>query len=425
MLEFHKKKSKNPSKTEPEKRIKDFQEIYSQFDKNDSIEQSSRCSQCGIPYCQIHCPLNNNIPDWLRYIAEGRLEEAYQVSASTNAFPEVCGRVCPQDRLCEGNCVVEQAGFGAITIGNLEKYLTEIAWEKGWVKNLSSQNQFKQKVAIIGSGPAGMAASAYLTQNGYQVDVFEKNDRAGGLMIYGIPNFKLDKKIVERRTEWLLESGVKFNLNMEVGKNISFHDLEKDYDAILIAKGKVQNTNMVVGAQDFRFIGGSFGAASGEAFIAGAQQAIENNIPYIFFSCSGGQRMHESSIALMQMSRTALAVNEIKKKNIPFIVILTNPTTGGVTASWAMLGDILISEPKSVIGFAGRRVIQDTVRETLPDDFQTAEYVKDHGGLDLIVERQYLNSTIGTLLNVLLKKEEARAKKESNVTVDQSLQSAS
>ena len=237
MLEFHKKKPKNPSKTEPEKRIKDFQEIYSQFDKNDSVEQSSRCSQCGIPYCQIHCPLNNNIPDWLRYIAEGRLEEAYQVSASTNAFPEVCGRVCPQDRLCEGNCVVEQAGFGAITIGNLEKYLTEIAWEKGWVKNLSSQNQFKQKVAIIGSGPAGMAASAYLTQNGYQVDVFEKNDRAGGLMIYGIPNFKLDKKIVERRTEWLLESGVKFNLNMEVGKNISFHDLEKDYDAILIATG--------------------------------------------------------------------------------------------------------------------------------------------------------------------------------------------
>ncbi len=196
-------------------------------------------------------------------------------------------------------------------------------------------------------------------------------------------------------------------------------------DAVLIAIGKVQNINAVVGAQDFRFIGGSFGAASGEAFIAGAQHAIENKMPYIFFSCSGGQRMHESSIALMQMSRTALAVNELKKKNIPFIVVLTNPTTGGVTASWAMLGDILISEPKSVIGFAGRRVIQDTVRETLPDDFQTAEYVKDHGGIDLIVERQYLNSTIGTLLNVLLKKAEAQAKQESNVTVDQSLQSAS
>ena len=135
--------------------------------------------------------------------------------------------------------------------------------------------------------------------------------------------------------------------------------------------------------------------------------------------------MMESSIALMQMSRTALAVNELKKKNIPFMVVLTDPTTGGVTASWAMLGDILIAEPKATIGFAGRRVIQDTVRETLPDQFQTAEYVKDHGGIDLVVERQYLNSTIGTLLNVLLKKTEAQAKQDSNVTVDKSLQAAS
>jgi acetyl-CoA carboxylase carboxyl transferase subunit beta len=180
-------------------------------------------------------------------------------------------------------------------------------------------------------------------------------------------------------------------------------------DAILIAKGKVQNINTIVGAQDFRFIGGSFGAASGEAFIAGAQHAIENQMPYVFFSCSGGQRMMESSIALMQMSRTALAVNELKKKNIP----------------WAMLGDILIAEPKATIGFAGRRVIQDTVRETLPDQFQTAEYVKEHGGIDLVIERQYLNSTIGTLLNVLLKKAEAQAKQDSNVTIDKSLQTAS
>ena len=196
-------------------------------------------------------------------------------------------------------------------------------------------------------------------------------------------------------------------------------------DAILIAKGKVQNIYMVAGAQDFRFIGGSFGAASGEAFIAGAQYAIENKMPYVFFSCSGGQRMMESSIALMQMSRTALAVNELKNKNIPFIVVITNPTTGGVTASWAMLGDIILAEKGSVCGFAGKRVIQDTVRETLPDEFQTAEYVRDHGFIDLVIERKYLNSTVGTLLNVLLKKAEARAKQDSNVTVDKSLQAAS
>ena len=205
----------------------------------------------------------------------------------------------------------------------------------------------------------------------------------------------------------------------------SARKLTNQSDAVAIARGKVQNTEVIVGAQDFRFIGGSFGAASGEAFIAGVQNSIEKKLPFIFFSCSGGQRMMESSIALMQMSRTALAVNELKKNNIPYIVILTDPTTGGVTASWAMLGDILIAEPKATIGFAGRRVIQDTVRETLPDEFQTAEYVKDHGGIDLVIERKYLNTTVGTLLNVLLKKTEAQAKQESNVTIDKSLQTAS
>ncbi len=197
-------------------------------------------------------------------------------------------------------------------------------------------------------------------------------------------------------------------------------------DAILIAHGKVKNIEVTVGAQDFRFIGGSFGAASGEAFITGVQHAINKNTPLIFFSCSGGQRMMESSIALMQMTRTTLAINELKKNNIPYVVVLTDPTTGGVTASWGMLGDILIAEPKATIGFAGRRVIQDTVRETLPEEFQTAEYVKEHGGIDLVVERKYLNSTIGTLLNVLLKKSESQVKKDDKnvVTVDQSIQTA-
>ena len=211
-------------------------------------------------------------------------------------------------------------------------------------------------------------------------------------------------------------------------KELSVHIQSGASKVILTApaKGKIKNIEVVVGAQDFRFIGGSFGAASGEAFIAGVQHSIEKKMPFIFFSCSGGQRMMESSIALMQMSRTTLAVNELKKRNIPYIVVLTDPTTGGVTASWAMLGDILIAEPKATIGFAGRRVIEDTVRETLPEEFQKAEYVMEHGGIDLVVERKYLNSTIGTLLNVLLKKAEAQAKNESsNVSIDQSLQSAS
>tara|TARA_B100001559_G_scaffold320299_1_gene332046 strand:+ start:421 stop:1350 length:930 start_codon:yes stop_codon:yes gene_type:complete len=198
-------------------------------------------------------------------------------------------------------------------------------------------------------------------------------------------------------------------------------------DAVAIAKGKVNNIDVTVGAQDFRFIGGSFGAASGEAFISGIQHAIDNKTPFIFFSCSGGQRMMESSIALAQMARTTLAVNELKKRNLPYVVILTNPTTGGVTASWAMLGDILIAEPKATIGFAGRRVIQDTVKETLPEEFQTAEYVKDHGGIDLVIERKYMSSTVGILLSVILKKSETQVKTdESNaVTIDQSLQNTS
>ena len=220
---------------------------------------------------------------------------------------------------------------------------------------------------------------------------------------------------------------LKFKDNKKYADRLnSARKITKQDDAVAIAKGKVKGIDVIVGAQDFRFIGGSFGAASGEAFIAGVQNSIEKRIPFIFFSCSGGQRMMESSIALMQMSRTALAVNELKKKNIPYIVVLTDPTTGGVTASWAMLGDILIAEPKATIGFAGRRVIQDTVRETLPEEFQTAEYVKNHGGIDLVVERKFINSTIGTLLNVLLKKAEAQVKKEtSNVSINKTLQSAS
>jgi acetyl-CoA carboxylase carboxyl transferase subunit beta len=186
----------------------------------------------------------------------------------------------------------------------------------------------------------------------------------------------------------------------------SARKITKQEDAVSIATGKVENIQVIVGAQDFRFIGGSFGAASGEAFIHGVQHAIDNKMPFIFFSCSGGQRMMESSIA--------------------FIVVLTNPTTGGVTASWAMLGDILIAEPKATIGFAGRRVIQDTVRETLPEEFQTAEYVRDHGGLDLVIERKYLRSTIGTLLTVLLKKRETQVNTEaSNVVTLDTLQKSS
>ena len=207
----------------------------------------------------------------------------------------------------------------------------------------------------------------------------------------------------------------------------SARKITKQEDAVAIATGTVENIQVTVGAQDFRFIGGSFGAASGEAFIHGVQHAIENKNPFIFYSCSGGQRLMESGIALLQMSRTVLAVNELKKNNIPFIVVMTNPTTGGVTASWASLGDILIAEPKATIGFAGKRVIQDTVRESLPEEFQKAEYLREHGQIDLVIERKNLRSTISTLLTVLLKKTETQANTDASnvVTLDSSLQKSS
>ena len=232
--------------------------------------------------------------------------------------------------------------------------------------------------------------------------------------------FKIIKTPVPKDDPLGFVDNKKYTDRLKLARNTTKQD-----DAILIAEGKLNGIDITAGAQDFRFIGGSFGSASGEAFISGVQHAITNKNPFIFFSCSGGQRMMESSIALMQMSRTVLAINELKKNNLPFIVVLTNPTTGGVTASWAMLGDILIGEPRATIGFAGRRVIQDTVKETLPEEFQTAEYVKDQcGGIDLVVERKYLNSTIGTLLSVLLKKEETRANtdKSNVVAIDKSLQ---
>ena len=237
MLKFTDLKQEGPIKRSTKKRKKDFNEIYDEFIKDKAKEQSSRCSQCGVPFCQVHCPLHNNIPDWLKLTAEGRLKEAYELSQSTNNMPEVCGRICPQDRLCEGNCVIEQSGHGTVTIGSVEKYITDAAWENGWVKPIKVDQELKQSIGIIGAGPAGLATAEELRKFGYQVTIYDRYDRAGGLLIYGIPNFKLEKNVVERRTEILKKSGIKFVQNFEVGKNKSLKELKKDHDAILIATG--------------------------------------------------------------------------------------------------------------------------------------------------------------------------------------------
>ena len=237
MLQFVDVKQETPEKRDTSKRRGDFNEIYGEYITSRATEQSSRCSQCGVPFCQIHCPLSNNIPDWLKLTAEGRLREAYEVSQSTNNMPEVCGRICPQDRLCEGNCVIEQSGHGTVTIGSIEKYITDTAWEKGWVKPFKVKKELKQSVGIIGAGPAGMACAEELRKSGYQVTIYDRYDRPGGLLIYGIPNFKLEKHVVQRRTKLLKETGIKFVQNFEVGKDKSLYELKKKHDAILIATG--------------------------------------------------------------------------------------------------------------------------------------------------------------------------------------------
>ena len=254
LLQFVNLKKETPLKRETGTRSQDFREIYKEFISSKAKDQSSRCSQCGIPFCQIHCPLSNNIPDWLKLTAEGRLKEAYEVSQSTNNMPEVCGRICPQDRLCEGNCVIEQSGHGTVTIGSIEKYITDTAWEKGWVKPVQVKKELKQSVGIIGAGPAGMACGEELRKSGYQVTIYDRYDRPGGLLIYGIPNFKLEKFVVERRTNLLKKSGIKFIQSFEVGKDKTLDELKEQHDAILISTGVYKAREIEIPGQNLKNI---------------------------------------------------------------------------------------------------------------------------------------------------------------------------
>jgi glutamate synthase (NADPH/NADH) small chain len=236
MLQFVHLAQQSPPKREVSLRREDFAEIYQDFDKPAAASQASRCSQCGVPFCQVHCPLNNNIPDWLKLTTEGRLEEAYEVSSATNNFPEICGRICPQDRLCEGNCVIEK-GFNSVTIGAVERYITDTAFQNGWVKPVMPRHERAESIAVIGAGPGGLAAAEMLRKQGYQVHVYDRHDRVGGLMIYGIPGFKLEKEIVIRRWKLLEEGGIVFHLNADIGGAISFAALRAQHDAVLIATG--------------------------------------------------------------------------------------------------------------------------------------------------------------------------------------------
>ena len=244
MLKFVSVSKEMPEKREATVRAQDFNEIYREFALAKAEEQAGRCSQCGVPYCQSHCPLHNNIPDWLRMTAEGRLQEAYELSQSTNTFPEICGRICPQDRLCEGNCVIEQSGHGTVTIGAIEKFITDTAFDNGWVKAIRPARERSESVGIIGAGPGGLAAADALRRAGVQVTVYDRYDRAGGLMTYGIPGFKLEKDVVMDRIRQLEDGGVEFVLNCNVGEDITFDAIHGKHDAVVIATGVYKSRDL-------------------------------------------------------------------------------------------------------------------------------------------------------------------------------------
>ncbi|MGO1119139.1 NAD(P)-dependent oxidoreductase [Rhodovibrionaceae bacterium A322] len=331
-----------PEKREADLRREDFQEIYSRFSPEKAVEQASRCAQCGVPFCQVHCPVQNNIPDWLMLTAQGRMEEAYQVSQATNDFPEICGRICPQDRLCEGNCTLEQSGHTTVTIGAVEKHITDTAWKEGWVKPITAQVERDQSVGIIGAGPAGLAAAGQLRAKGYKVTVYDRYDRAGGLLIYGIPGFKLEKDVVERRAKLLADSGVTFQLNFEVGQDASLAQLREQHDALLIATGvyKGRDIKLPGAGLDNIFPALDYLTASNrldlgdkvEAFEDGSLDAKDKNVVVIG---GGDTAMDCVRTAVRQGARSVKCLYRRNRENMPGSEReVANAEEEGVTFVW-------------------------------------------------------------------------------------------
>jgi len=370
MLKFISISKKTPSKREAVNRKEDFKEIYSEFISEKAKEQSSRCSQCGVPFCQIHCPLSNNIPDWLKLTAEGRLLEAYELSQSTNNMPEICGRICPQDRLCEGNCVIEQSGHGTVTIGSVEKYITENAWESGWIKPIKLKKEKEQSVGIIGAGPAGLAAGEQLRKLGYQIKIYDRYDRPGGLLIYGIPNFKLEKHVVLRRTNLLTESGIEFLQNCEIGKNLTLEELREKHDAILIATGvykareiKIPGSHLenIFPAMEFLIASNKKGLGDKvNLFDSGKLNAEGKNVVVIG---GGDTAMDCVRTAVRQNAKSVKCLYRRNKENMPGSTReVINAEEEGVEFIW-------LSSPKAFVGKNKiENIIVDKIKLGEPDD---------------------------------------------------------
>ena len=390
MLKFTTVERRTPEKRAAETRDRDFHEIYADFIDEKASEQASRCSQCGIPFCQTHCPLHNNIPDWLRMTAAGRLQEAYDLSQATNNMPEICGRICPQDRLCEGNCVIEQSGHGTVTIGSVERYLSDKAWEAGWVKPLTPRAARSQSIGIIGAGPAGLAAAEQLREEGYSVTVYDRHDRAGGLLIYGIPGFKLEKDVVERRTQRLADGGIVFKLGFEIGRDATLAQLREQHDAVLIATGVYQardltvpgvGSNGVVPALDYLIASNrkSFGDDV-PAYESGELNAEGKDVVVIG---GGDTAMDCVRTAVRQGASSVTCLYRRDKANMPgSLREVTNAEEEGVVFEWLAAPRAVTGEAAGVSGVRAARMRlgpPDSSGRQAPEEIEGGDFERPAG----------------------------------------------
>jgi glutamate synthase (NADPH/NADH) small chain len=353
-----------PAKTPAADRVRDFAEIYADFSPVAGSGQSGRCAQCGVPFCQTGCPLENNIPDWLRLAAEGRAEEAWRQSAATSTMPEICGRICPQDRLCEGACTLEQSGWETVTIGSVERWLGDMAFQSGWVEPIRPRVERGLSVGIVGAGPAGMAAADRLRSAGYAVTIYDRHDRAGGLLMYGIPGFKLEKPVVQRRLDRLAEGGVVFRPGVDVGGDLPFAEVRAAHDAVLIATGVYQARRLtapgcgstgVVAALDYLIASNRKGLGDAvPAFDSGALDASGKKVVVIG---GGDTAMDCVRTAVRQGATSVTCLYRRDRDNMPgSLREVANAEEEGVVFEWLAAPRAVLGEPDRVTGVRVQRM---------------------------------------------------------------------
>ncbi len=424
MSEFVTVRQQAPNKRAVGERAHDFNEIYAGFITSQGGKQASRCSQCGVPFCQTGCPLQNNIPDWLRLSADGRMQEAWKLSEATSALPEICGRICPQDRLCEGSCVLEQSGWDSVTIGAVERHISDTAWEQGWITPIVPPAEKSQSVGVIGAGPAGIAAADWLRRLGYQVTIYDRYDRAGGLLTYGIPGFKLEKPVVARRTERLTDSGVSIVLNFEVGRDATLEELRERHDAVFVATGVYNarrlsgpgvGSDSVVRALDYLIASNRLGFGDAVPdYESGRLNAAGKDVVVVG---GGDTAMDCVRTAVRQGARSVVCLYRRDRGNMPGSQReVANAEEEGVRFEW-------LAAPKAIHGDAQSVDHVRAVRMRLgPPDISGRRSVEEAPGEEFDVPAQLVIEALGFEpedLPVMFGAPELRVSRWGTLTVDE------